>query len=191
MRSMLVAVIGLALAVSVGPAVFAQNTGLELHGLYAFGFNDEIKYGSHADDTFGGGASFVFCLGENVKLDLGGDYFKPEAKNNSDQKAQLIPVTGTLRVGVPLEMVYLYAGGGAGYSFNEYDGPGDDVLELEDCFTYHACGGGEFMFNENIGLRGEFRYVWLKSEWKEKSSGDKIDVKFDHMQVRAGLMFYF
>ncbi len=102
-----------ALVLSLGTAAMAQ-VGLDLHGLYAFNFNDDDD-GFNGDNTFGGGASLVFCLGEIVKLDLGGDYLLPENKDDSDVKAQLIPVTGTLRIGVPVDdIAYIYVGGGGG-----------------------------------------------------------------------------
>jgi hypothetical protein len=178
-----------ALVLFLGTAAMAQ-VGLDLHGLYAFEFSDDDV--SELDGAFGGGAALVFCLGDVVKLDLGGDYYKPKFKDFSGEKFQFIPITGTLRVGIPIEdTAYLYVGGGAGYSFNEYTGEDDDWIELEDCFTYHACGGAELLFNENIGIRGEFRYIWMKPDVKEKIFGSKEEIKLDHMQVRGGLVFYF
>ncbi len=192
MKSVGALLLSAALVLSLGTAAMAQ-VGLDLHGLYAFNFNDDDD-GFNGDDTFGGGASLVFCLGDIVKLDLGGDYLLPENEDDSDVKAQLIPVTATLRIGVPIEEVaYLYVGGGGGYSFNDWDlkGGDDDLFDLEDCFTYHACGGAELLFSPNIGIRAEFRYIWLKPESKFKPTGTKTDVKFDHMQARGGLVLYF
>jgi len=93
-------------------------------------------------------------------------------------------VTGTLRIGIPVEDVaFIYGGGGAGYTFIK-DAPDD---ALDDSITYHACGGAELFFNENIGVRGEFRYIWLEPEYKNTN----IKEKLNHMQVRSGLVVYF
>lgn len=176
-----------ALALALGTAASAQ-VGIDLHGIYAFEFSDDDI--AELDGAFGGGASLVFKLGDFVRLDLGGDYYKPEFKDNSDIKIEMIPVAGTLRVGIPIEEVaFIYAGGGAGYCFNKLDVKGDDDAEdaIEDSVTFHACGGAELLFNENIGIRGEFRYIWLKPELKD--SDDKVEL--NHMQVRGGLIFYF
>jgi len=181
-----------ALACFAAAPMFAAGSGMEVHGLWAFNFNDDDD-GSNADDTFGGGASFVFNLHENIRLDLGADYYKPEDKDDSDLKAQFIPVCGALRFGGNLEQVFLYVGGGAGYSFNSLDAEGvsSSQVDLEDSMIYFACGGAEFSLNEDLYLRGEFRYNWLKPEINNKIMDEKYDIKFDHMQVRAGLGFNF
>jgi len=197
MKKALAVSLGLALAILVAGPAFAQmggaKVGLEGHGLYAFNFNDDdFGSGNEPDNTFGGGGSLVIAFGQIAKLDLGADYLKPELKSASSEKFQLIPVAGTLRIGGTVaDALYLYGGGGAGYSFNEYDGTLDDALELEDCFTYHACGGLEICLSPNLALRGEFRYVWMKPDVKEKATGAKESIKLDHMQVRAGLGVYF
>ncbi len=140
------------------------------------------------DGTFGGGGSLVLCFGDFVKLDLGADYYKPELKNFSSSKIEFIPVTGTLRIGIPVDDVaFIYGGGGAGYTFIDVDEPGTPHDLFDDSMTYHVCGGAELLFNENIGIRAEYRYIWLESEIKNTST----DIKMDHMQVRGGLVFYF
>ncbi len=199
MRTLIIT-LAIAAVLAAAPA-FAQTTasggstttkttlGLEAHGLYAIAFNDDdLK----TDDVFGGGGGIVIALGDNVKLDLGGDYLKPENKDISEIKTQFIPVTGTLRLGGSIaEVVFIYVGGGGGWSFNSYDGPGDEYFELEDCFTFHACGGLELFLSPQIALRGEFRYLWLRPDGKDKISGEKEEIKFDHIQLRAGLGVYF
>jgi opacity protein-like surface antigen len=193
MRSIMCLAAAAALALLVGPVAPAQNVGLEAHGLYAFNFNDDDSDGSNADNTFGGGASLVFNLHPNIKLDLGADYYKPENKDDSDVKAQFIPVCATLRVGGKVETIFLYAGGGAGYSFNDLDikGLSSSDIEMEDCVIYFGCAGAELGLSDQVVIRGEFRYNWLKPEIKDKRFDVKEDVKFDHMQIRAGLGFYF
>lgn len=184
--------LGVALILSMGSIAAAQSAGLEIHGIYGFQFSDDD---AELEKGYGGGASFTFCLGEFVKLDLGGDYLHPELKDAEKNYVHLIPVTATLRVGPQLGPVYLYGGGGAGYSFNilDFEGDIDDDLDLDDCFTYHACAGLEISFNEakQIGIRGEARYVWLEPEIELKPTGEKEDWNMDHIEARAGLFFYF
>ncbi len=177
--------LGAALMLALGTVASAQ-VGLDLHGIYAFEFSDDDM--AELDGAFGGGASLVFKLGDFVRLDLGGDWYKPEVKDFSDSKIEYIPVTGTLRVGVPIEEVaFIYGGGGAGYTFINVDEPGTPDDLIDDSMTYHACGGAEILFNENIGVRAEYRYIWLKPEIKDTST----KVEMNHMQVRGGLIFYF
>ncbi len=193
MRKLMCLALGAVCAVFAGASSFAAGSGLEVHGLYAFNFNDDESDGSNVDNTFGGGASFVFNLSDNVKFDLGGDYLKVQDKDDSDWKAQLIPVCAALRFGGNLEQVFLYAGGGAGYSFNSADIKGVDSsdADFENSMIYFACGGAEFGLSESLYIRAEFRYNWLKPEFKVDSMDYKQDIKFDHMQVRAGLGFNF
>lgn len=179
-----------ALVLLAGSAVWAQpKAGLDLHGIYGFNYSDDD---AELEKGWGGGASLVLCLGEFVKLDLGGDYIRPEIKDVDDSYVQMIPVAATLRIGGNLDVIYIYGGGGAGYSFNDTDfDVADDDWDLEDCFTYHACGGAEIYLSPQIALRGEFRYVWMEPELKFKPTGDKADWNMNHMQVRAGLGIYF
>ncbi len=194
MKKWTACLMGAALVLFLCTVAKAQpQAGFEFHGLYGFNYSDDF---AELENGWGGGASLVFCLGEFVKLDLGGDYIRPKGKDTDDDYVQMIPVTGTLRVGPKIgDIAYIYAGGGAGYSFNSLDTKSniDDLFELEDSFTYHACGGFELMFTpeQTIGFRGEFRYVWLKPELKTKATGDKEDWKMDHMQVRGGFVVYF
>ena len=192
MKKMVSLMLGMSLILCLGSIAQAESAGLELHGIYGFKFSDDD---AELEKGWGGGASLVFCLGEFVKLDIGGDYMHPEMKDAKKNYVHLIPVTGTLRVGPQLGPVYLYSGGGAGYSFNilDWEGNLDKDFDLEDCFTYHACGGIEISFDEakQIGIRGEFRYTWLKPDIKFKPTGQKDEWKMDNMQARAGLVFYF
>lgn len=183
---------GVSMIFCLGSIASAQSVGIDLHGIYGFQFSDDD---AELEKGWGGGASLVLCLGDYVKLDLGGDYMRPEVKDASKNYVTLIPVTGTLRIGPQLGPVYIYGGGGAGYSFNglDWENDLDKDFDLEDCFTYHACGGLEVSFTESkqIGIRGEYRYVWMKPDLKYKPTGDKEEWKMDHMQARAGLFINF
>ena len=185
MKQLLGLAVGAAGVFLAASTSLAGGLGLEAHGLYAFNFNDSASDGSNAENAFGGGASLVFNLHENIKLDLGADYYNPENKDDSDEDVQFFPICAALRVGGRLESLFLYAGGGLGYSFTW------ETLPLEATFEngmiYFACGGAEFSLNEHLYLRGEFRYNWLRPELKVESTGYSQDINFDHMQVRAGL----
>ena len=170
---------------------FAVESELEAHGLYAFGFNDDDTSGDYVENTFGGGAAFVIEPHKNIKLDLGADYFRTEHKLNSDAKYQFIPITAAFRFGSTLEGIFIYAGAGVGYSFNSYDESGisSSDIDLDDSMIYFACGGAEFGLSEKLYIRGEFRYNWLRPELKW--FGSKVDLEFDHMQMRAGIGYKF
>jgi opacity protein-like surface antigen len=193
MKKLVCLAVGAACACFAASSSFAAGSGLEVHGLYAFSFNDDESDGSNVDNAFGGGASFVFNLHPNIKLDLGGDYLKVKDKDDSDAKVQLIPVCAALRIGGNLETIFLYVGGGAGYSFNSADikGVSSSDADFENSMIYFACGGAEFGLSDSVYIRGEFRYNWLKPEFKVKSMDYSQDIKFDHMQVRAGIGFNF
>ena len=197
MKKWLCLALALGAALALGSVSRAQTAGLEAHGLYAFGFDGTAKDLGDDDiaNAFGFGGSFVFCLGEYVKVDVGGDWVKTKDEDLDNSKITLIPVTAALRVGGHLDMVYAYVGGGAGYSFNSFNATsavksdfGSDV-KLQDAPIYFALAGAEIGLSEQLVLRGEFRYNWLQPELN--AFGVKEDVNFDHMQVRAGLGFNF
>ena len=171
------------LLVSASPA---QTTGgFEFHGLTAFGVDgDAGRFGEKDFDvTLGFGASFVVALNEYVKLDFGGDYYALE-ENDSKKDLAVIPLCAAIRIGGNLDLVYVYGGGGIGYSFNDYDLPG---WELDDSMIYFLCAGVEFGLNETLALRGELRYNWLKPELKSEATGESDDWNLNHMQFRLGL----
>ena len=193
MKKVVVIALVVSLALFLGFSAPAQpRVGLEVHGLYGFEFSNDY---AELDNGWGGGASLVLCLGELVKLDIGGDYIHTKEKNPSNSDVDLIPITATLRVGPQIDLVYLYVGGGAGYSFNDLGliFAGLEPYVLKDCFTYHGCAGCEVSFTseKQIGLRVEGRYVWMKPEIRTKATGATEDWKMEHFQARAGLIFYF
>ena len=120
MKKLICLMLGMGMIFCLGTMVQASPAaGLELHGLYGFNFSDDDL---ELEKGWGGGASLVLGLGEFVKLDLGGDYIRPQVKDGGDNDyVRLIPVTGTLRFGPRLDFAYLYIGGGARYSFNDLD----------------------------------------------------------------------
>ena len=57
---------------------------------------------------------------------------------------------------------------------------------------YYACLGGEFGLTDNLVLRPELRYNWLRPELEVGLFDDwKEDWKLDHFQARLGLGWYF
>lgn len=183
--------IGLA-AAAIGAAGLAASShalgvGLEAHGLYAFNFHDEDDLGYSLENAFGGGLSLAFALHENVRLDFGLDYFNPHNEDNSDWDVEFIPVCLGLRFGGHLEKIFLYGGGGAGYSFNWRTLAWGDEGDFENSMIYFVCGGAEIALAGPLALRGELRYNWLRPELSFDGPRDDEDLNFDHLQVRAGV----
>ncbi len=184
------------MALTAAPA-FSQ-VGLEIHGLYAFNFDAEIGgVEIEPDDVFGGGASVVFKLGRVGRIDLGGDYLRTTVGGAVSNDVTLIPVTAALRLGVPIkEALFLYVGGGAGWSFNDID---SRFVKLKDGLVYFGCGGIEVNLGAAVALRGEFRYLWHNPDIEFRAGeiglteqfGRSTDFQLDHMQARAGLVFWF
>lgn len=192
MMKLVCLILGLSLLLLGGNGVSAPVFGIEVHGLYAFNFDRQRLGGFELepDAAFGGGATLVICPHPNFKLDLGADYLKPEGKGDqAGNYIQLIPVTAGVRAGVNLSLVFLYGGGGIGYSFNELDLKMLKGLEIEDGLIYFACGGAELALSGHFSIRSEFRYNWLEPELKSRS--EKADWSLDHMEGRVGMAFYF
>gem|GEM_PF-528476 len=167
------------------------RVGLALHGIFIPKFSAEVQPDGGGSFDFdmarvlGGGAAFIFPLGEVGRFDIGADYLPMKWDEDSSVKIRMIPVYVALRFGIPLtDTVFIYGGGGGGYSFNEYRGPG--FSERGDDFVYFACGGVEVLLTNEIGLRAEGRKYWHKYEVV-----DDVDLKLDHFQVRAGIVFWF
>lgn len=171
------------------------RVGLALHGIFVPGFSGKMRdltWGGVGDldmdfdRTFGGGASLVFPLGELGRFDIGADFLPHKWKEDSRLKIRMIPVTAAFRLGVPLgDILFLYGGGGGGYSFNEFKVPG--FSESGGDFIYFACGGVEIQLSPEISLRGEGRYYWHEYDAFE----DLASVKLDHFQMRTGMVFWF
>ncbi len=166
----------------------AEAIEFEGHYLNAFSFQDDLE------NTSGWGGSLIFPLVAGVKIDLGGDWLRPEIKDSGGAEMTMIPVTAVLRVGMDLEIVYLYAGAGIGYSFNDSETP--DTMkaaglkaDLEDDVFYCGLVGVEVGLVDTLAIRGEFRYNWMRPDFKVTGAGvsDKQELKADHMQLRLGV----
>jgi len=182
--------------------------GCEVHGLFAFVYDAEVKSDWQTwdeENAYGGGASLVLDLSRNVKLDFGLDYLEagldPTPSWLSSAEMTLIPVSLAARIGIPVDLFFLYAGGGIGYSFNEVETGHSPDIKVYDSFTYFAFlgleavvgeMGSEKLFREtfrNVALRGEIRFNWMEPELKWYA--EKEDWTYNYMQLRAGLVFYF
>jgi opacity protein-like surface antigen len=167
----------------------AEAIEIEGHWLHASNFRDD-----EVENTSGWGGSLIFPLVAGIKVDLGGDWLRPKIKDSGGAKVTLIPVTTVLRVGIDLALVYLYGGAGIGYSFNDSETP--DAMKavglkvkLEDEIFYCALAGIEVGLVDTLAIRGEFRYNWMRPDFKVTGAGvsEKEEVKADHMQLRLGL----
>lgn len=110
----------------------------------------------------------------------------------------MIPLTAVLRVGIDLELIYLYGGAGIGYSFNDSETPetmkaAGLKAELKDEVFYCGLAGIEVGLVDTLAVRGEFRYNWMRPDFKVTGPGgsEKEEVKADHMQLRLGLAVSF
>ena len=104
---------------------------------------------------------------------------------------EMLPLTVGVRAGPNVDFAFLYAGAGIGYSYNNASG-GSDWISLKDCMTYYACLGAEIGLTENLALRPELRYIWIKPELHVGLFGGwEEDWKLDHFQGRFGLSLYF
>ena len=209
MKKRLGIVLGLSfLFISVAPALAEIRWGCEVHGLYSFNYDTELKADWQTWDegnAAGGGASLVLDLFRNVKVDFGFDYLKADLKKTPEwltsSETTLVPVSAALRVGAPLGLFFIYTGGGIGYSFNDVKSNYSSDIKVENCFTYFfllgleaAVGemGSEKLFREtfeNVALRGELRFNWMEPELKWFTTN--LDWQYNYMQLRAGLVLYF
>ncbi len=197
MKKLFVWILVLGLAGLLSGTAFSQTVGLEAHGLYAFSFNGDLNSDSiEPKDSFGLGGTIVLSLADYLKIDLGIDYLKADLKSSdisggNSGDIELLPLTVGVRLGQSFDFAFLYVGGGIGRSFNDASGDGG-WLDLKDCMIYYACLGGEIGLTDNLVLRPELRYNWLRPELEVGLFDDwKEDWKLDHFQARLGLGWYF
>ena len=189
------------------PAVLpAKSIGFDLHGIYAFDFDGDTGALGEAnyDNVAGGGASFFYAFIPSIRLEFGADWIETKNKDLDNSHFKISPVTLGLRAGIPLDRFYLYLGGGLGYAIYRLHLTGDAESSLAaqgiyspdiaNDITYFAMAGAEMTISEYIGLRMEYRYSWMRTEYKYDDylgNEDEEDLNLDHQQLRAGLVVYF
>lgn len=172
------------------------RAGLSLHGAFIpkFSATVETDWGNEDIDmkrAMAGGASLIFKLGEVGRFELGADYIplKLDQDMGGDSiKIRLIPVTASLRLGIPAgDHFYLYGAGGVGYSFNEirFEDLWGTEKETGGGLALFAGGGAEVALNHHISLRAEVRQFWHKWDFDED-----VDIKLNHLQTRASIIFW-
>ncbi len=186
-------------------AAFPQ-VGFEFHGLQAFRFDGETAVlGDHrVRDRMGAGASFFFSFIPEVRVEAGCDWIETRDRDLGDSKLRIAPLTAALRGGYNFGPLYLYLGGGAGYTlgklypsreaYQEWAEIGRYEPGLDNSPIYFALAGAEVVLSERWGIRVEYRYNWLRTkftyqDWRGFQEKEKINL--DHQQVRAGLAVYF
>lgn len=181
------------LSVSAQPS---HQVGIELNGIFIPQFTAKENFRRGKTDkgdinsALGGGAAVVFRMSDLIRLGVGFDYL-PLRFKDSDAKVDMIPVTGTFRLGGLVDdMLYLYGGAGLGISFNKVTWP-TGYSDSGNCWIIYLCGGAEISLNEEIALRGEVRYSWAKQELDYGGWTGKSDLHLDHLQLRAGLIIWF
>jgi len=189
------------------PAIsLAQSMGFDIHGIYAFDFDGDTGGFGEAryDDVPGGGASFFFAFIPSIRLEFGADWIETKNKDLDNSHLKISPLTVGLRAGIPLERFYLYLGGGLGYAIYRLQLTDDAESSLAaqgiydpdiaNDITYFAMAGAEMTVSEHIGLRAEYRYSWMRTEYKYDDylgNEEEEDLNLDHQQIRAGLVVYF
>jgi len=189
------------------PAVLhAQSIGFDLHGIYAFDFDGDAGDFGQADfsDGAGGGGTFFFAFIPAIRIEFGADWIETKNKDLDDSPLKISPLTAAFRAGLPLEDLFLYAGGGLGYAICQLDTTGDADrslaargvydLNIDNDIIYFAMIGAEITLSEHIGLRAEYRYNWLRTKLKYDDylgNDGEEDINLDHQQVRAGMVVYF
>lgn len=189
------------------PAVLpAQSIGFDLHGIYAFSFDGDSGDFGQADfsDVAGGGAAFFFAFIPAIRIEFGADWIETKDKDLDNSHLKISPLTAAFRAGLPLDDLFLYAGGGLGYAICRLNTAGDAdrylaargiyELNIDNDIIYFAMVGAEITLSEHIGVRAEYRYNWLRTKLKYDDylgNDEKENINLDHQQVRAGLVVYF
>lgn len=171
-------------------------------------------YGSYwdtkdIDDAYGGGAKLKLELTPVICLEFRGTYFDAFKHEESgpgykeEDKLRIIPVEAGVVLDMPIDPVWIYAGGGAGYYIFD-DGEinitmGDETTSLDVDFDnewgWYAVAGIEFSLSRQVALFCEAQYRWVKAEKGDiKSEGadldfDDADIKLDGFGVNAGMLF--
>lgn len=195
------------LGIFVFPLILsAQPIGFDLHGIYAYDFDGDMgSFGkSDYDDVPGGGASFFFALVPQIRFDIGADWIKTKNKDLDNSHLAISPLTVGLRAGMPLDKFYFYLGGGVGYAIYRLQLTGaasrnlaaQGVYEpsVTDDITYFATLGAEMAVSRHIGFRVEYRYSWMRTEFKYDDylgNDEEEDLNLDHQEIRAGMLVYF
>jgi len=198
MKRLFILNLALVLTIVIAGPAFSQTLGIEGHGLYAFEFQGDLNSDKlEPKDSFGGGGALIFAATPYLKFDLGIDYLKADLKDSGipgvdGGDIEMLPLTVGVRAGPNVDFAFLYAGAGIGYSYNDASGGGGDWISLDDSVTYYTCLGAEISLTENLVLRPELRYNWLKPDLHVGLFGGwKENWKLDHFQGRFGLGLYF
>jgi len=197
MKRLVIWSLGILVMAGITCPAFTQTFGIKATGMYAFEFSGDLKPGeAKPEDTFGGGLAIFCAVTPYLKLDLGVDYLNPDIKDMDTAEIELLPVTFSVRGGPNIGPVFLYAGGGIGYSYNKYSGGSSAYwITLKDCPIYFACLGAEISLTEYLFIQPEFRYNWLSPDLKYEKfiadqgwvPADEDDWELDHLQFRLSL----
>ncbi len=163
------------LVISVAPVMAAgpgSNYVVGKLGVYIPTSNDLSGY----DTGFSGEFAFGHYFSPYLSLELGVGYFQtkgdvtvnfiPGPTLPGSEKIEVTPLTGSLRVSIPVNIwvePYLIAGIGAYFVHDHIDVA--NHLDLNDdttTFGVHLGGGINFNISPNFFVGAECKYVWLE-----------------------------
>ena len=169
----------------MAPAAFAEGNYVVLKGgFYTPNSNDLDGYSS----GFNGEAAFGHDFTRNLGGEAGVGFFKTDRTvNGVSNKLDVVPVTATMKVKIPIDVVELFAGAGLGAYNATYKTGG--ASSSKTAFGYHLVAGGTADLSQNIFMGAEFRYLWAKASFDQ--AGGAVDRKLDGYTTTLNLGFRF
>ena len=147
----------------VGKIGFYTPTSSDLSG-YDTGFNTEVAFGHYFTPNFAleGAIGYYQTKGDVIVVDQG--FLYP-----ADEKIEIMPVTLSLRVSIPITRLELYGIGGIGayYIYDrielKYDRYHDYISDDKTALGFHLGGGLNFNISRRFFVGVEVKYVWLNA----------------------------
>jgi opacity protein-like surface antigen len=156
------------------PAAFAEgNYGVVKGGFYTPTSNDLDGFSS----GFNGEAAVGHDFTRNLGAEIGVGFFKTDKSvAGVSNKIEVVPVTATFKVKLPIDVVELFAGAGLGAYSAKFKAGGASASDT--AFGYHVAAGGAADLTQNLFLGAEFRYLWAKASFDPGGTGS-VDRKLD------------
>ncbi len=167
-------------AMLLASAAFAEgNYAVVKGGFYTPTSNDLDGFGS----GFNGEAAIGRDFTRNLGGEIGAGFFGTDRTvAGIKNKIDVVPVTATVKVKVPIDVVELFAGAGLG----AYNAKLKGVFSSSDtAFGYHLVAGGQADLTQTLFLGAEFKYLWAKASF------NGADAKLDGYTTTVNLGFRF
>jgi len=162
-----------------------------------------IKAGLHTGYTVNGdvedkgavfGAQVGMKISEELAVEFSGTMFS-DSDEGVDIDVKQFALTGKY---IYKLMDGLDAYGGAGISYNMFDGSGDSMnVDMDNKIGFHLCAGLEWVFAEKFELFGEYRYSFMKvggtitfrDDFSEMSQSFDEDYNFGMLRIGVNYLF--